>query len=312
MTNHRSIFWLLVCGIVSIGVQLAPALPAWQQMSGEKFICYFQQNETKICQKLIQRLDASYHQLAQQLGVHLDEPVSVYLAPSKPVFEALVGHSAPVWSDAIALPAKKTIILKSPVWNDPSRDLLSIATHELVHILLHGALNGQSMPRWLDEGLAVYYSGEKGYASSSLISRALMTKSLLSLDEIDQVLTFRADVAQLAYQQSYLAVVFLMKNYGVMALRQIIAQLASGKQLDEALVLAIGLDRWEFEQAWLQYIGQQYRWHFLVDVDQYLWILVLLLLVAGFVLMRRRNRRIIEQWNNEDEASGDRSLGSND
>ncbi|MDZ7332263.1 MAG: peptidase MA family metallohydrolase [candidate division KSB1 bacterium] len=270
-------------------------------MPGQHFICYFQNDEIKVCQKLLIGLESAYQQLIQELGIKLEKTIAVYLTPSQQIFDALVGRYAPHWSDAIAVPTKNIIVLKSPTWSTPPHELLSIATHELVHMLLHQMLKGQAIPRWFEEGLAVYYSGEKRYASSSLVSRALLTGSLLSLDEIDHVLEFRADVAQLAYQQSYLAVVFLMKNYGAAAMRQIINHLAIGEPFDDALVHNIGLDRWEFEQAWLKYIQHQYRWHFLVDFDSYLWIFVLLLFLAGYMLMRRRNRRILEQWDTEDE-----------
>ncbi len=288
---------LLICTVPS-GFT-APQV--WQQISEGSFICYFQNNEIKVCQKLLTSLASSSQQLSQQLGIELDRPVAVYLAPSQRSFDELVGHPVPAWSDAITLPASNMIVLKSPTWSAPRRELAGIATHELVHVLLHRALKDRTIPRWLDEGLAVYYSGDKAYASSSQVSRALLTESLLSLDEIDHVLTFRADVAQLAYQQSYLAVVFLIKNYGIEAIRQIIDRLAAEEQFDQALVQVIGSDLWEFEQEWLRYIRQQYRWHFLVDFDNYLWVFVLLLLVAGFILIRRRNRRIIEQWSSEDE-----------
>lgn len=293
------------CSIVAILIEIASphfAMPqSWQQVPGQHFICFFQNDESKVCHKLITGLESAYQQLTQQLGIELEKPITIYLAPSQQIFDVLVGRHAPNWSDAIAVPDKNVIVLKSPTWSAPSQELSSIATHELVHMLLHQTLKGQAVPRWLDEGLAVYYSGEKQYASSSLVSRALLTGSLLSLDEIDQVLEFRADVAQLAYQQSYLAVVFLMKNYGPAAVRQIVNHLAMGESFDDALVHGIGLDRWEFEQAWLKYIKHQYRWHFLVDFEDYLWIFILLLLVVGFVLMRRRNRSILEQWDTEDE-----------
>ena len=69
------------------------------------------------------------------------------------------------------------------------------------------------IPRWFDEGLAVYYSGERGLASSSLISKALLSNSIIPLEEIDEVLTFHKEKAQLAYQESFTAITFLIEEF---------------------------------------------------------------------------------------------------
>jgi len=301
MINVKAIFVLLITGGFILCSNGFAENQQWQRISGSVFIIYFQDNDFHNSQKILNRLQSAYLQLSQEVGVELIDSAAVFLTPSKQAFNQIVGKNIPHWSDGLASPMKNMIILKSPKWIPTDKDINAIAIHELVHIMVDRAAKGDPIPRWLNEGLAVYYSGEKGYASSTLISKSLITRSLIPLSDIDDVLSFHLDKAQLAYQQSYLAVVYLFNNYGGEAVRNIILKVSEGIDLNEAFIEVIDRDLWEFEQEWLQYIEKQYRWHFLVEVDNYLWVLILGIFVLGFVVIRRRNKRIIKRWQKEDE-----------
>ena len=289
------IFFIALFSIVQAGDQM------WQRIAGLNFVIYYQDDDLKNSQKILTLLQSSYLQLSQELDINLVDSVFIFITPSQQAFDQIVGKNIPKWTDGLAAPMNHAIILKSPKWNTPDMDINPIAIHELVHIMLDRATKGNPIPRWFNEGLAVYYSGEKSYASSTLVSKALVTNSLISLSDIDDVLSFHRDKAQLAYQQSYLAVSYLFRNYGNEAVRDIIYQLGEGNNLNQAFIKVMGLDSWEFEQAWLQYIKKQYRWHFLVEFDNYLWILILGLFILGFILIRLRNRRTIRQWQEDED-----------
>ena len=185
----------------------------------------------------------------------------------------------------------------------PEIDNEAIAIHELIHIMLDRATNGNLIPRWFNEGLAVFYSGEKGYATNTLISKALLTNSIIPLSDINQVLQFHKEKAQLAYQQSFLAVKYLFRQFGSDAVKQIIQKLGQGTNLNQAFIEVIDRDLWEFEDEWYQFIKKKHRWHFLVEAENYLWVLILALFIVGFIVIRRRNKRTIQRWQEEEETS---------
>ena len=272
----------------------------WHRLSDTNFIIYYQFNDSQNSEKIFKILKTSYYKLSQEIGVEVTDTIAVIIAPSKNDYQQMLGKNIPKWSDGVASPSKNSIVLKSASWTPPETDHSAIAVHELIHILLDRAVKGNPIPRWFDEGIAVYYSGEKRYASSSRISKALLTKSLIELKDIDNVLNFQADKAQLAYQESYLAVDYLFKQYGKDAVKKIIQHLGNGRDLNQAFLAVIDLDLWEFEGEWLDNIKQKYRWYFLVELDDYLWVIMLVLLVAGFFMMRIRNRRTIQRWQDED------------
>lgn len=293
---------LIIISFFLLSISLATD-SQWQKITGSKFIVYFQVNDLQNSEKILNSLQSSYLRLSQEIGVELVDSVVVFITPSKEVFQKMVGENIPKWSDGIAAPIHNTIILKSPRWIPPETDNKAIAIHELTHIILARAVKGNPIPRWFNEGLAVYYSGEKGYASSTLVSKALLTDSIIPLSDIDEVLQFHVDKAQLAYQESYLAINYLMNQYGSDAVKKIIQKLGDGLNLNQALLEVIDLDLWEFEDEWLDHIKRKYRWHFLVEFDNYLWVLILALFIIGFIIMRRRNKKTIQRWQMEDETT---------
>ncbi|UCE07309.1 MAG: hypothetical protein JSW07_04560 [bacterium] len=301
MMNIKYILFLITIFSFALSSISLAGDQQWQRISGSIFILYYQGNDLKNSQQILNSLQSSYLLLSEEIGVQLIDSVSVFITPSKKVFERIVGKNFPKWSDALAAPVKNTIILKSARWMPPETDNEAIAIHELTHIILDRAVKENPIPRWFNEGLAVYYSGEKGYASSTLVSKALVTNSIIPLSDIDEVLQFHVDKAQLAYQQSYLAVDYLFREFGNDAVKTIIHKMGEKLNLNQAFIEVIDLDLWEFEQQWYEHIKQKYRWHFLVEFDNYLWVLILALFVLGFIIIRRRNKRTIQRWQQEDE-----------
>ncbi|NOZ60922.1 MAG: hypothetical protein GXO74_04505 [Calditrichaeota bacterium] len=287
------LFSLLIPAVVCAG-------QVWKQLSASNFQIIYQREDAKNAVSLLATLTSMAPEISQKLGVTLPDTVSVIIAPTEKAYRQFAGSAFPDWSQGLASPGENLILLKSPRFLHLSRGYDKIAVHELTHIALNQAVGNQAIPRWLNEGIAVYFSREKAFASNSLVSKALLTKSIIPLDEIDNVLQFHAEKAQLAYQESYLAVRFLFEQFGAEKVKEILRRLRAEEEMDQAFTGALGIDTAQFEQAWLRKISKTHRWQFLVDFDTYLWIFVLLLFLLGFALMRRRNRLKLKQWE-EDE-----------
>lgn len=286
--------------IVYLFVLLTPCFPQsldWNKIQSDKFIVFFLDNDYANSQNILNTLTEEYPRLQQAIGSELTSSINIFLANSENVYKNIIGKNFPDWSSGAALPAHRAMVLKS---HEANQDIHKIAIHELTHLLIDQATQSKPIPRWLNEGLAVYFSGEKNFASTSLISKALMTQSIIDLSDIDYVLTFHKSKARLAYQESYLAVKYLIETYGLESVRNIIKQIAIADDNDAAFTSAIGMDMYNFEYEWFQYVQDNYRWHFLVDFDIYLWMLMPLLFIVIFIIIRIRNRKTIKRWESED------------
>ena len=112
---------------------------------------------------------------------------------------------------------------------------------------------------------------------------------------------FHQAKAELAYQESYAAVKYLLEFYDIDALRIIINGLSNGETLDTVFFQATGSVFSSFESEWTLWVKKNYKWYWLSELSDYLWIGILLLALLTFVAIRMRNRRTIKRWEEADE-----------
>jgi len=274
----------------------------WQSLEAEPFIVFYLDDNKDNATKMLKTLQHFYPLLSADIGFQDSIRIVTYVVRSTIEYNYLLNKKLPKWSVGAALPARDLIVIQT---NSQKNDPRKTAIHELVHIILHNAVDDKPIPRWLDEGLAVFYSGEEEFASSSFISRALVTGSIIELALIDDVLSYDKSKAQLAYQESYSAVNFLVKKFGIDIIRRLVQAIAAEEHFEDAFLKTLGMDLLDFEIAWYKHIQQKYRWHFLVDFETYLWFFILLLFVVIFIMIRRRNRKVMERWEAEEKSEDD-------
>ncbi len=128
--------------------------------------------------------------------------VTLEEVPNLKTLERKVGGSLPEW--VIGLSAGKRIwIIKKNMWKNKKMDVSQLILHEFVHIALSQCMK-KRIPLWLNEGLAVYLSGQyKDYKLEQSHIRAYV------------------DFNELSYQSEYFYIiaakmlVALIKEYGI-------------------------------------------------------------------------------------------------
>ncbi len=113
----------------------------------------------------------------------------------------------------------------------------------------------RSLPRWLNEGVAVYES--QGYVASdrSLVKAAVGSGDLLPLTALGWQFPTEPVKTSLAYAESVSSVDYLVRTYGKDALTALILAYRTGPTDDEALTTAIGKDLATFQQGWYGDVG---------------------------------------------------------
>jgi hypothetical protein len=132
----------------------------------------------------------------------------------------------------------------------------TVIPHELTHLVIDTAAGNpyHLLPRWLNEGLAVYES--QGYDGSDrgLVSDAVSGVTLIPLDGlIGQFPT--GDGFFLAYAESVSAVDFMFRTYGTDAVVSLVKSYKDGHTDDEAFQRGLGVDANAFAAAWLASLG---------------------------------------------------------
>ena len=263
------------------------------------FKVIYTQPDSLYASQSIHSLMPMFDEISTDLNITKIDTIQILICPDRRFFNQITFGTLPKWIEGLADVHSNTMIIKSPRWDRTAHDFSRTLIHELTHLLFHQAVNGKPIPRWLDEGIAIFYSKEKEWATATQISKALLTRSIIPLNDIDKVLNFHREKAKLAYQESYTAVQYMLEMYDIYAIQGIIDGIRTGKNWDEIFINSTGSSFQVFEKEWYNHINEKYKWYFLSEFDSFIWIIILSLFIAVFVILKFRNRRTIKEWGDE-------------
>lgn len=294
----------ILTGVLLV-LSAAAADEAWETRTSQPFRIHYLHTDERTAENLEKLLQRSYSELSLHLETTLSRPVDVFIAPSNRAFARLTGERIPHWGEGVADPGRSVIVLKSPHISSNYETFPSLVRHELIHIMVGQAMPDlRRLPRWFSEGIAIYFSNDPNFSSGEAISKALVTDSIIPLDEIDEVLTFQTEKARLAYEESFSAVAFLERQYGYEGLLTVLRGLRQGHTMAEVFADFLGVEFIDFEWQWYNYLEDEYRWRFLLQIETYIWVGILGLFLLAGAAIRLRNRRTMKRWEEEEKWSG--------
>jgi Peptidase MA superfamily len=223
----------------------------------------------------------------------------LYITDTKAQFDSLVRGAFPHWGAAVAVPQLGRIVLKSSQLKRSRKTLATLAAHEFAHLQTH-ARSGGGAPRWLDEGLAMYFAGEWNYESFISVSLAAVRGNLIPLAEIESLNSFSESRAQVAYAESYLAVRYFFEYYGAEGMRDVLAGLKQGMSIDSVMQSAFGLSEAGFELEAFADIRDNQTLMGIVMGSSLFWGALALVVVIGFVRVMINRKKRYAQWEKEE------------
>jgi len=294
-----SIFFLL-----SLILALPALLPAasWLELRSPHFILRYQAPEQKMAAFLLKKAEETREAIEQAIGSIPPSPCLIYLAPTWEAFQrAQPAGGPPSWSVGMAYPALNLIILRSPRgMRGGTMDIEEVLQHEYTHLALATALKGHEAPQWLDEGFAMLQSRGWNLSWTYALSRGVLTKKLIPLEELVDGFPVDQYQAELAYAQSFSFVSYIKTELGPQALPRLIKGLSYGLDAETALRQATGLGLRDLERRWKEELKRRYSWIPILTSVFSLWFLASLLFLLSYWLKRRRAKRILEKWEQEE------------
>lgn len=247
--------------------------------------------------------EASPH-LRATLGLPAADTIHVHIAPTQEAFLTYTPGAIPDWGAGYAVPHRRLVVLRSPRITGTYDGSEELVVHELAHVMLHSALRGVDIPRWLDEGFAMHMAREWGFWDRASLVVAVVSGNLVPLGAIQGVNTFPEHRAQLAYQESALAVRYILRRYGEAGLHVLFDSLSRTGSIDQASFDAFGVSIVGFERDWLEYMERNYGWRMLLGESLSFVIAPLfgVLCLLAYLRIRRRRRATLRQWAREEEV----------
>jgi len=256
----------------------------WQELKGEHFIVYFNQDE-KFAQDLLDKAEVYYRRIALDLGYPRykefwtwEKRVKIYIYPDQTSF--LKATNQPSWSYGMADYTNKQIVSFQG-----SKDFLdSILPHEIAHLIFRDFVGFKGeIPLWLDEGVAQWEEENKREYMKKKIKELYNKDALLSLENMMKLDIRRLPKEERVYIHStttkkgergvlflslenlvstyYLQAVslvgFLIEKYGSERFAVFCRELRDGKTIDSALKSAYPdyiQNISDLERRWREYL----------------------------------------------------------
>jgi len=230
----------------------------WQMLNSDRLALYWYQGDRAFGEALFDQANKTLDQLETEAGVQVEVPVKIFIYGSFSDLRDAIAVGSQDWTGGQAFTDQGVVVIGV----SPS-DLtfgLAATPHELTHLVIHQATDNPygDVPRWLDEGLAVYMSGEldagwRGYREE--VADSAKADRLMTLQTLSSSFPADSQQAGLAYAQSGSVVEFIIQNYGEDAMAELLDIFAEGALYDEALEQALGVDTWGLDTAWRDSVG---------------------------------------------------------
>lgn len=277
---------------------------SWLELHTAHFIIRYQGAEQKMAAFLLKKAEETREATAQAIGSVPPSPCLIYLAPSWEVFQGVQpAGEPPSWSVGTAYPELNLIILRSPRgMKGDGMDIEEVLRHEYAHLALATALKGHEAPQWLAEGFAMLESRGWSLSWTYILSRGVLTKGLIPLEQLSDGLPADEYQAELAYAEDFSFVSYIKTDVGPEALPRLIRGLSYGLDTETALHQATGLGLRDLERRWKEDLKRRYSLIPIVTSFFSLWFLASLLFLLSYWLKRRRAKKILEEWKEEEEA----------
>jgi hypothetical protein len=200
--------------------------------------------------------------------------------------DSTVARNTPEWIAGFAYSNLGVAVLfpeRSPAYPDSNfEDLL---LHEVSHILTARAAGGREVPRWLDEGVALFIGRPWQLEDRSRLTWAMLRESEMPLADLEGRFSSDRASATRAYAISGAFVHDLVRKRGPDSAAAILSGISLGLPFPEAFRRAIGVSLEQAEEYFWEYHSIWYRWVPILSSSMLLWISISLLALVAF---RRR------------------------
>jgi hypothetical protein len=269
------------------------------------FIVFYPPRLERFARETAKLIEESAGEIARELGLESIAPIEVIAAADTKTYEMLHGGAIPEWGIAFANVETQVLGINVDLVDREPRRYPIVVRHELSHLLLAQRVGGVSVPTWFMEGLAMMQSGEWGLSEEWRFMLLAGRRDLPYLEELRGPFPRSADRAALAYGLSYYAVRKLLgERPGTLA--TLTSFIRDSGDFESGFESTFGRSSYDFAGRLYVEIDARYRTAGVILNAAPYWSGAALLLVAVYLVKRRRTRRKLERW--EAEESGERRI----
>lgn len=227
----------------------------WQPIASERVVLYYYGKARPLAEELLGHAEEAIARLQEQIGVSIQQQARIYVYNNARDMEAALSTRSETYDSRVVTlgvaVGEDTLLLLGD-----HRDVRQTLAHELSHIIVGLATDNPyaDLPRWLDEGLAMYAEGELPLDNRRALERAIQRDALPSIRSLSSY-TSRASEVDLFYGAAYSVVEFMLCEYGRDKMSALLAVFAEGSRQEDALQRVYGLSLNELDAQWRSSLG---------------------------------------------------------
>lgn len=293
-----------ITAILLLAVLLSPLFPhhtAAVSLRTARFSIEYDGVSNRYAETVLETAQQSLPAISRALGREPSERIIIVLTPTDARFRELTAGKLPDWSAAAAMPDHRIVF--SPLAGQ-KMNMERILAHELVHVLINDAARENSVPRWFHEGCAELFSGDWGLRNELYMAWKAVRGDCMTFADIEDVFSRGEMNAGLAYDQSMLAVRYLVREHGRRTLSIILAKMSAGADFPSAFFDTTGQLPTKFEDEYLAFLRRQYGPGSLITLVPSTWTLMMMLFITVYIMKRRRTKQKLAEWERE-EVTGE-------
>ncbi len=257
---------------------------------------------------LVEQAQSVKHELAGRLGQRVLSDVDIRVArtPGEMAELAPAGAPFPRYAAGVAYSSLGLVLLTvAPPGPSDAVDLAETFRHELAHVALHDALGGARVPRWFNEGFAVFASGEASVKRLQSLWLATLSEDFQSLGELERTFPSDATEASVAYAQAADVVRFLLRRQDADRFRSMISRMRpssadTGQSFETAMRDSYGIDLASLELEWREDVGRRYTFWPVLFSGGLLWVGMIGLFVVAWRRRAHRTKATLDRWSVEE------------
>ena len=227
----------------------------WKMVHGDRIELHWYGGSEQEARRLFEVASAALDRLEAEVGVTLDQVVNIFVYRSKADMSLALPRRSEAYDDRIltlgVVVDQATLLLLGT-----HADVESTMAHELSHIVVGLAAEGpySSIPRWLDEGLAMYAEGELGEVNRKALEEAIRQDRLISVRSLSG---YAGDPSQvdLFYGEVHSLIDFMLDRYGKDRMADLLSAIKEGLYQEDALKTVYGFGLDELDRAWREHLG---------------------------------------------------------
>jgi hypothetical protein len=220
--------------------------------------------------------------------------------------DSAVAQNTPPWIAGFAYPSLGIAVLfpeRSPSY--PDSNFEDLVLHEVSHILTARAAGARPVPRWLDEGLALFIGRPWQLEDRSRLTWAMLREREMPMVDLEGRFNSDRASATRAYAIAGAFVHDLVRKRGVDSMGAILAGIALGLPFPEAFERAIGVSLSQAESFFWDYHSVWHRWVPLVSSSMALWLAITLLALLAFRRRRSLDAALLQEWEEQERRLDD-------